>query len=325
MPEKEPVKISFSTWILIIALIVIIVMAYFIYSLNKRLSAVEKQNNNIDISDTIKTTTAPTTTATTTTAPTTTSIPTSASTTNTVKPTVAEPTATSVPTTKTVNTKWEEYPTDINAKNEQWLGVIAEDQNSVKYNLMKKTIYSLSQKNANQFAKLYFNGDSLEIIEKDSNYARYCYPDNSNNDLSAKYTKKIEYSLAIFNESYYDGDSNLETATKHQYEQLKDKNYYYQLNQIAIMNGNNESKEEYLNNSRAKKIKVTVDNKKQFIFELEDTNSVQLFDINYNQSTIENPVKVEIEVLEKYNGAKSEDVYISDIQFSIDSNIPMGR
>ena len=92
-----------------------------------------------------------------------------------------------------------------------------------------------------------------------------------------------------------------------------------------IMNGNNESEEEYKNNSRAKKIKVTINKEKEYTFELKDTNKVQVFDIGYKQSNIEKPVNIEVEVLDKYKGDKTEDIYISDIQFGIESNIPQGR
>ena len=64
---------------------------------------------------------------------------------------------------------------------------------------------------------------------------------------------------------------------------------------------------------------------KEYVFELEDTNVVQVFDIDYKQNTIEKPVNIEVEVLETYAGEKTEDIYISDMQFSINSNIPQGR
>lgn len=233
---------------------------------------------------------------------------------------------------------WEEYPNDIDNKVNEWLGGIdlSSEVGEVSYNLMKKTIYSLSKQKEEIFNKMYFNGDSTEIVDKDSNYSRYCYPDNENNDLSAKYTKKIEYQIAIFNELYYEGYYDLDTLTKMQYEDLvqkKDfkhytnvpKNLYYEINKLLIMNGNNESEKEYKNNGRAKKIKLTINDDKQYIFDLKDTNKVQIFDIDYRQNTIETPVKIDIEVLDKYNGEKTNDVYISDIQFGITSNIPQGR
>lgn len=84
---------------------------------------------------------------------------------------------------------WEEYPKDIDEKVNEWIGGIdlSSEVGKVSYNLMKKTIYSLSQEKEDAFNKIYFNGDSTEIIEKNCNYSRYCYPDNENNDLSAKY------------------------------------------------------------------------------------------------------------------------------------------
>lgn len=233
---------------------------------------------------------------------------------------------------------WEEYPKDIDKKVNEWIGGIelSSEVGKVSYNLMKKTIYSLSQQKENYFNRMYFNGDSTEIIENNSNYSRYCYPDNEDNDLSAKYTKKIEYQMAVFNELYYDGYYDLETLVNRQYEALvqkKDykhytnvsKNLYYEINKVLIMNGNNESKNEYQNDGRAKKIKLTFNKDKEYIFDLKDTNKVQIFDINYRQNTIRTPVNIEIEVLDKYNGEKTSDVYISDIQFGITSNIPQGR
>ena len=42
-------------------------------------------------------------------------------------------------------------------------------------------------------------------------------------------------------------------------------------------------------------------------------------------SYLEKPVSIEIEVLDKYSGDKNNDVYISDMQFTLESNIPQGR
>ena len=91
------------------------------------------------------------------------------------------------------------------------------------------------------------------------------------------------------------------------------------------MNGNNNSETDYKNNARAKSIKVTINDEKSYVFELKDTNAVQVFDINYKQNTIEKPVSIVTEVLETYPGEKTNDIYISDIQFSIDSNLPQGH
>ena len=224
---------------------------------------------------------------------------------------------------------WEKYPVDIDKQNEKWLGIDESLNNSVSYNLMKKTLYSLSKKNDNTFMDIYYSklgiGDSTKIIDWTSNYSRYCYPDNKNNNLSAKYTKKITYDIALFNESYYDGYYDLETLVKNQYNKLNTNNYYYEISKLLIMNGNNESENDFKNNARAKKIRVTINKDKQYTFNLKDTNKVQVFNIDYKQNNIKTPVNMEVEVLEKYNGEKTNDVYISDVQFGINSNIPQGR
>ena len=239
---------------------------------------------------------------------------------------------------KKIELDWEEYP-----KNDKWVDDAIGDnikKDSTAFKLAKKTLYSLNSNKIKKFNERYYNifgiGDSTKIIDWTSNYARYCYPDNEKNDLSAKYTKKINYDIAIFNEMYYDGYYDLNTCVKNQYNSLvveKDykhyqnvpKDFYYEIPHMLIMNGNNESEEEYKNNSRAKKIKVTINKEKEYIIDLKDTNRVQLFSLFYKQENIEKPVNIEVEVLDTYKGEKNEDIFISDIQFGIESNIPQGR
>ena len=234
--------------------------------------------------------------------------------------------------------EWEDYPNDDKWLDEELKSSVEMD--STEYKLMRKTLYSLSKNKINSFQKKYYEiyaiGDSTEIFDWTSNYDRYCYPNNENNDLTAKYTKKITYDIANFNEIFYEGHYDLNVLVKNQYNTLvvkKDygyydnvpKSFYFEIPNMLIMNGNNESKEEYKNNSRAKKIKVTMNKEKEYIFELKDTNKVQVFDIGYKQENIEKPVNIEIEVIDTYKGEKTNDVYISDIQFGITSNIPQGR
>jgi len=171
-----------------------------------------------------------------------------------------------------VKYEWEEYPENINSYIEKYYGSEF-DEDSVAYSLMKKTLYSLN-KNYSDLKFDYLSivqdilmiGDSTEYIDRTSNYARYCYPYNEANDLSAKISKPIIYDVAVFNGLYYDGYYNLEQCVKNQYESLVvDKDYkhyedvpkelYYQLDSILIMNGNNESEEDYKANARAKKNK----------------------------------------------------------------------
>lgn len=107
----------------------------------------------------------------------------------------------------------------------------------------------------------------------------------------------------------------------------------YSLNRILIMNGYNYSKESYNEHGRAKKIKVTV-NEKEYYLDLADTPECQIFDINYKTNEIFKPLNVTIEVLEKYTGTSrtknsysyvvDEEVYISDIQFDVDASVFAG-
>ena len=239
---------------------------------------------------------------------------------------------------RTSKYEWEEYPNDDKWMDNTIVENVKKDRTSLK--LARKSLYSLNNNKIKSFDERYYNifgiGDSTKIIDWTSNYARYCYPDNEKNNLSSKYTDKISYDIAVFNVTYYDGYYDLETCVKNQYDKVvvkKDyqhyenvsKSFYYEIPNMFIMNGNNESEEDYKNNSRAKKIKVTINKEKEYTFELKDTNKVQVFDIGYKQSNIEKPVNIEVEVLDTYKGEKTEDIYISDIQFGIESNIPQGR
>lgn len=318
MKEKEPIKVKLSTVLFIIAIIVIVAIGLIIgvlYNQNINQNVVTNNSENAMIGENVISDNAKkdfyeksnnTTTN------------------ENIKNNKEDNTKnTNYKEVSSSNIEWENYPNDIDKLNDNWLGV--DVSNSESYNLMKKTIYSLSQKNDNNFRDIYYNGDSTEIIEWTSNYSRYCYPDNKNNDLSAKYTKKITYDIAVFNEAYYDGYYDLTTSVKRQYEKLNNNEYYYEISKMLVMNGNNESQNDYKNNARAKKIKVIVNKEKEYTFDLNDTNKVQIFDIGYKQNDIKTPINIEVEVLEKYNGEKTNDVYVSDIQFGINSNIPQGR
>ena len=312
MKEKEPIKVKLSTVLFIIAIIVIVAIGLIIgvlYNQNINQNVVTNNSENAMIGENVISDNAKK---------------------DFYEKSNNTTTNENIKNNKKDNTKitnykeeWENYPNDIDKLNDNWLGV--DVSNSESYNLMKKTIYSLSQKNDNNFRDIYYNGDSTEIIEWTSNYSRYCYPDNKNNDLSAKYTKKITYDIAVFNEAYYDGYYDLTTSVKRQYEKLNNNEYYYEISKMLVMNGNNESQNDYKNNARAKKIKVIVNKEKEYTFDLNDTNKVQIFDIGYKQNDIKTPINIEVEVLEKYNGEKTNDVYVSDIQFGINSNIPQRR
>jgi hypothetical protein len=94
---------------------------------------------------------------------------------------------------------------------------------------------------------------------------------------------------------------------------------HYSLSGISIMNGNNTTIENYYNNARAKKIKITV-NDKEVIVNLEDTPEFQYIYLGFDYLEYTTPVSIKIDVLEKYDGLVSNDVYFSDIEYKIDNN-----
>lgn len=94
---------------------------------------------------------------------------------------------------------------------------------------------------------------------------------------------------------------------------------HYSLNGISIMNGNNTTIENYYNNARAKRIRITV-NDKEAIINLEDTPEFQYIYLGFDYLEYTKPVSIKIEVLEKYDGLVSNDVYFSDIDYKIDNN-----
>ena len=88
------------------------------------------------------------------------------------------------------------------------------------------------------------------------------------------------------------------------------------INAIVIYNGYIKTNELWKNNSRAKKIKLKIDNKTIAILELEDTTASQRFEIEPIQSTIENQdLVLTLEILESYEGEKHTDLVISEINF----------
>ena len=100
---------------------------------------------------------------------------------------------------------------------------------------------------------------------------------------------------------------------------------HFKVTGMLLMNGNNVTEEDYNNNSRAKKIKVTFNDKQEEIINLLDTADAQYIDLEYIHYDISKPVEISVEVLETFKGNLNEDTYMADIQFGISSNIPQGR
>lgn len=186
-------------------------------------------------------------------------------------------------------------------------GEVVEPSNTINYLLLKKYGYS-----EDLFRKYYFTGraigDSPNDLIQESNY---------NN---AKYTEPLIFDLAMVKDGLYEEEyiikSELENFAKLLRTEKNSSEIYEVLNGFSIINGNYE---DYINNARAKKIQVTINDEVIKTFELKDIEDVQLFDLNYKQIDISKPINVKIEVLEIYEGKVSNDVYITDIGFGIES------
>jgi len=322
---KEKKKVSLGVYILtiIVFLIIIALLVSFIL-MRETLFPQEDSNNNVQSSEI------------------------EANVVNTIKEETTEIAGFDSP-----DIEYEEYPEDMSKE---------KILNDLVITIYSKTIYSYIKngyKNED-IIKLYQEGDSTEIIERESNYLQF--DDKNEIDALSKYAEKISIKVAAFQENYYlfdklySEDSSvgeteeqseiakkeeiskgpIDDLVKYQWDNLKDvkvyagtnieeTNYYYQVGKMVIMNGNNTSESDYKSNARAKKIKVTVNGEKEYIFDLKDTNKAQEFNIDYTQDNVEKAVTVDIEVLERYNGEETNDIYISDIVFGISSNIPQGR
>lgn len=180
-----------------------------------------------------------------------------------------------------------------------------------------------------------YGGEAAAWVENESNYKQYTQ--DGNGAKLEKIADNINIKMAYVHESTcnlskYNENMTLEDVLKLQSEEGTDclgkligNNGYYEITGMLIMNGNNTSEEEWKNNSRAKKISVIIDGKEEYGFDLEDTMEVQLIDLNYRHNGLDTPIDVEIRVLDTYEGEVSDDVYIADIRFGLDTSIFRGR
>ena len=88
------------------------------------------------------------------------------------------------------------------------------------------------------------------------------------------------------------------------------------INAIIIYNSYIKTNELWKNNSRAKKVKLKINNKTIAILDLEDTTASQRLKIDPIHSTIEKQdLLLTLEILESYEGEKYTDLVISEINF----------
>lgn len=206
----------------------------------------------------------------------------------------------------------------------------------------KNTYYSIIENykdNLNEILEKYCTdyallGDSAVWLEIESNYEQY--EQGSSNSNLEKYVDIINIQIAkihesTFNLENYNENLSLKDLVKLQSEEgidytgeLIGKDGYFEITGMLIMNGNNTSEEDWKNNSRAKKIVVIIDDE-EYGFDLQDTMDVQLIDLNYRQESIDKPIDIEIKIVDVYEGDISDDVFISDIRFGVNSSIHNGR
>ena len=216
--------------------------------------------------------------------------------------------------------------------------------------------YLKSQLNGNIFGSIimgdyaicfeeYLIGDGTRSYEIVSNYKQY-ETINDVDEKIQKYENPIEMKAAIFDGNFLHGyngaveDLDIEEITKYQadvFEDVMEKGHwqnkikledcYYKPTGILFMNGNNRSEEDYYNNARAKSLKLYVDGNFVTDVYLNDSFDIQLIDLEgYDlvHNDISVPVNITMEVTEYYEGKKSNDIYISDIQIGMKSNLPGG-
>lgn len=248
--------------------------------------------------------------------------------------------------------------------NNQFGTTISSDEyNGGVQNKTIEEITSSDKENKEKYSQLlnadtYGIGDDNGGVLIESNYKQYDFNakyDEDNITLK-KYSDIIKIKMAMVNytcleeldtkNTILDSNGNvikrteptLEQILKYQYDEFtknwnkyyhnekkNNEKLYYKITGMTLINGNNATDENYSNYSRAKKIKITFDGKNEEIVNLLDSSRAQFIDLSYVKYDISKPIQINIEVLETYKGNKSNDVYIADIQFGIDSNIPMSR
>jgi len=109
-------------------------------------------------------------------------------------------------------------------------------------------------------------------------------------------------------------------------EMVEKDNYNASLNGIYIVNGYVQNEDLYKANSRVKKLKLTIDDKDEYILELEDTMMPQIFDVDYKVTYAERiyPIKAEFQILEVYKGSKYDDTAINTLLVGADSDVMSG-
>lgn len=200
------------------------------------------------------------------------------------------------------------------------------------------TIPEKYAENESEFYNKYFTegnllGDSTGLYIQESNYPQLNTYKTSLDKRA--YDSTITIDVGLLNSTYMsDETTTLAEHITNQNKQLddiltyyaeinqttkQDQKCYYKINGMMIVT-NDERK--------PKKIKVTINDSKPQTFTLNNTDKYQLLDLDYTQDNIEKPVSVKIDIISSYNNTVNPDdphLYIEDITFGIESNLPQGR
>lgn len=101
-------------------------------------------------------------------------------------------------------------------------------------------------------------------------------------------------------------------------------NYYNYIDGVYIINGFAKDSELWKKNSRVKKLKMIIDNKEEYILELDDNDKVQAFDVKYNNGDISKPIIATFEILEVYEGDEYKDTVLTLLRPYVTSNMGWG-
>ena len=190
--------------------------------------------------------------------------------------------------------------------------LIVNGKNSNTYKGYKETIekYKNGTLGNDEEQEFYKNFDLEKFMQDIAN-------DKKLNDLR-KRIKTDEYSGFTFEEEAY---CTAVYSDLFQYMPPNPSEKYYKVFSITFMNGKSDSIDDYYDNARAKKIKIKINDWEKEII-LKDTPEYQNVWINWESKGDEyqKPVTVSIEVLEKYDGDITDDVYFSGININKDQN-----
>lgn len=94
---------------------------------------------------------------------------------------------------------------------------------------------------------------------------------------------------------------------------------YCAVSGLTVLNGDSRTEESYFAGSRAKNIRITINDEYVKELRLADTPAPQLIDLDYVQHTLAKPAHIKIEVLDSYIGT-SDKIYITEIGVGIQTN-----